>query len=146
MRHLWKKSDPDREHQLFLFPLFLFLYGWIAGSWEAHIRNYRHYVSQCPVSTLEWLLNFPHKAWVNRDESSFTCQVNRRASSSINIEYDFINQLKQRLDLWLIYLLWKILLFLTSVPYWWRQILVIFNFYHCLTVANCHLYILVLKL
>ena len=45
---------------------FLFLYGWIAGRWEAHFRNYRHFVSQCPVSTLDWLSNFPHKAWVKR--------------------------------------------------------------------------------
>ena len=34
----------------------------------------RHYVSsQCHV----WLPNFPHKAWVDPGEGSFTCQVNR---------------------------------------------------------------------
>ena len=55
-----------------------FLYGWIAGGWEAHFRNYRHFVSQCPVSTLDWLSNFPHKAWVDPGEGLFTCQVNRR--------------------------------------------------------------------
>ena len=56
--------------------LYLFLYGWIAG--DCNLRNYRHFVSQCPVSTLEWLPNFPHKAWVDPDEGSFTCQVNHR--------------------------------------------------------------------
>ena len=42
---------------------------------EAHFHNYRHYVSQCPVSTLDWLPNFPHKAWVDpgKEEGSFTC-------------------------------------------------------------------------
>ena len=60
---------------------FLFLYGWIAGRWEAHFRNYRHFVSQCSVSTLDWLPNFPHKAWVDPGEGSFTCQVNRRELS-----------------------------------------------------------------
>ena len=37
-----------------------YVYGWIAWGWEAHFCNYRHYVSQCPVSTLDWLPNFPH--------------------------------------------------------------------------------------
>ena len=55
----------------------VFLYGWIAGSWETHFSNYWHFVSQCPVSTLDWLPNFPHKAWVDPREGSFTCQVNR---------------------------------------------------------------------
>ena len=35
-------------------------------------------VCQCPVSSLDWLPNFPHKAWVDPGEGSFTCQVNRR--------------------------------------------------------------------
>ena len=35
-------------------------------------------VSHCPVSTLDWLPNFPHKAWVDPGEGSFICQVNRR--------------------------------------------------------------------
>ena len=38
------------------------------------LRNYRHYVSHCPVSTLDWLPNFHHKVWL---EGSFTCKVNR---------------------------------------------------------------------
>ena len=29
------------------------------------------------VSTLDRLPNFPHKAWVDQGEGSFTCQVNR---------------------------------------------------------------------
>ena len=58
--------------------LFIFLYGWIAGGWETHFCNYRHFVSQCAVSTLDLLPNFPHKAWVDPGEGSFTCQVNRR--------------------------------------------------------------------
>ena len=40
--------------------VFLFQIGWIAGGWEAYSCNYRHYVSQCPVSNLDWLPNFPH--------------------------------------------------------------------------------------
>ena len=40
--------------------------------------NYRHYVSQCPVNTLDWLPNIPHKAWVDLGEGSFTFQVNQR--------------------------------------------------------------------
>ena len=55
----------------------MYVYGRIALGWEAHFRNYRHNVSQCPVSTLNWLPNFPHKAWVDPGEGSFTCQVNR---------------------------------------------------------------------
>ena len=39
--------------------LFLFLFGWIAGGWEAYSHNYRHYVSLCPVihlpSELPWV-------------------------------------------------------------------------------------------
>ena len=62
--------------------LFLFLYGWIAGGWEAHFCNYRHFVSQSLVSTLDWLPNFPHKTWVDPDEGSFTWQVNRRERES----------------------------------------------------------------
>ena len=52
-----------------------YVYGWIAWGWEAHFCNYRHYVSQCPVRTLNWLPNFPHKAWVDPGKVSFTCQV-----------------------------------------------------------------------
>ena len=59
-----------------------FLYGWIAGGWEAHFHNYRHFVSQCPVSTLDWLPNFPHKVWVDPGEGLFTCQVNHRERES----------------------------------------------------------------
>ena len=44
------------------------VYDWIAWGWEAHFRNYRNYVSQYPVSTLDWLPNFPHKAWVDPGE------------------------------------------------------------------------------
>ena len=65
------------EYTNYFITFYLFLYGWIAGGWEAHFRNYRHFVSQCPVSTLDWLPNFPHKAWVDPGEGSFTCQVNR---------------------------------------------------------------------
>ena len=44
------------------FPFFFSLqYGWIAGDWESHYHNYRYYWSQYPVSTLNWLPNFPHK-------------------------------------------------------------------------------------
>ena len=45
-------------------------------------HNYRHLVSQCPVSTLDWLSNYPHKAWVDPGKGSFTCQVNRRERKS----------------------------------------------------------------
>ena len=62
--------------------LFLFLYGWNAVGWESHFRNYRYFVSQYPVSTLDWLPNFPHKAWVDPGEGSFICQVNRRERES----------------------------------------------------------------
>ena len=64
---IWKDCWPTKFHQL----VELVLYGWIAGGWEAHFRNYRHFVSQCPVSTLDWLPNFPHKAWVDPGEGSF---------------------------------------------------------------------------
>ena len=57
------------------------LFGWVAGGWEAYFPNYRHYASQCPVSILDWLPNFPHKAWVDLDKGLFTFQVNRRELS-----------------------------------------------------------------
>ena len=62
--------------------VFLFTFGWIAKGREAYSHNYRHYVSQCPVSPLDWLPNFPHMRmaiWVDPGEGSsiFTCQVNR---------------------------------------------------------------------
>ena len=38
----------------------LYVYGWIAWGWEAYFCNYRHYVSQCSVRTMDWLPNFPH--------------------------------------------------------------------------------------
>ena len=44
--------------------------------WEVYSRNYRHYVSQCQVSTGQ--TNSPHKAWLDLGEGSFTYQVNRR--------------------------------------------------------------------
>ena len=46
---------------------------------RSHSWNYRHYVSQCPVSALDWLPNFSRKTWhkLTRGEGSFTCQVNR---------------------------------------------------------------------
>ena len=72
MPPFWMK----KKHRCYLFTVetrsiifninvLYFLYGWIAGSWEAHFRNYRHFVSQYPVSTLDWLPNFPHKAWID---------------------------------------------------------------------------------
>ena len=41
--------------------MYMYVYGWISWGWEAHFRNYRHYVSQCPISTLEGLPNFPRQ-------------------------------------------------------------------------------------
>ena len=45
-------------------------------SWEAHSHNYRHFV-RVP-QRLELNTKFPHKAWVDPGEGSFTCQVNCR--------------------------------------------------------------------
>ena len=51
-----KKSIKDQRHfcsntffKVFAnYFYFYFLYGWIAGGWEAHFRNYRHYVIYVP--------------------------------------------------------------------------------------------------
>ena len=50
----------------------------ITRGWEVYFRNYRHYVSCCPVSNLDWLPCFPHKVWVDPGGGSFTFQVNCR--------------------------------------------------------------------
>ena len=39
---------------------------WIAWGWEAHFRNYRHFVSQCPVSTLDWQFPSQGMGWPRR--------------------------------------------------------------------------------
>ena len=47
------------------YPVFLFIFGWIAEGREAYSHNYRDCVSQYPFSPLDWQPNFPHKtcAW-----------------------------------------------------------------------------------
>ena len=87
----WKKK---LSHSILYFPtsfehqpvfkggifknVYVYVYGWIAWGWSPFSQLYRHYVSWCPVSTLDWLSNFPHKAWVDPGEGSFTCQLNCR--------------------------------------------------------------------
>ena len=56
-----KTSLIDKLVELWYWSLFTFLvvkvktflFGWISGGWEAYSRNYRHYVSQCLISTLD---------------------------------------------------------------------------------------------
>ena len=56
-------------------------YLWIIHCWLSNNLpisiwlNCRRLRSQCPVSTLDWLPNFPHKALVDPGEGSFTCLV-----------------------------------------------------------------------
>ena len=61
---LWTKYTNEKSLKRFLhldyvldFIIYLsiYLYGWIAGSWKAHFRNYRHY----------YVINVPSAPWTD---------------------------------------------------------------------------------
>ena len=85
------------------------------------------FVSQCPVSTLDWLPNFPHKVWVDPGEGSFTFQVSHRewesnrelhacVAMSNNGAYETLNE-----ALWLNETLWWCLETLNEKDYFGRK-------------------------
>ena len=76
----------------------MYVYGWIAWGWEAHFRNYRHYVSQCPVSTLDWLPNFPHKAWVDSGEGSLTFRESLWVGIEVHDHYSWAKRVFLQLN------------------------------------------------
>ena len=114
---------------------FLFLYGWIAGGWEAHFRNYSHYV--CPVGTLKWLPNFPHKAWVDPGEGSFTCQVNRY-EWWWNCDRLYSSRRRRPLYHSACLLKRKKIVYLKSTKLFWRKPLIDTKWDACLTVTPYH--------
>ena len=72
----WQFYGKSCAAQSYFDKYFLILYGWIAGAEKPILAIIALF--KCPVSALNWLPNFPHKAWVDPGEGSFTCQVNRR--------------------------------------------------------------------
>ena len=86
------------------YPVSLFLF---AGGWKTHYCNYRNYVNQCPVSTLDWQSNFPHspsKSLWSGDQTVITCGV-----CGVAIEV-YMNTIPWRLCL------------LPALPCWWIMV------------------------